>query len=111
MRVAGRLRFALLEHRAQLAVRDRAAHLPRSLSAGHVRRPARMLMARLERWEAEDAKRRADRFQPGNPDARWRLPRFGEAGVADCRRLYAMLTARVPEAQLQCATPRRQWFR
>jgi hypothetical protein len=38
MRVAGRLRFALLEHRAQLAVRDRAAHLPRSLSAGHVRR-------------------------------------------------------------------------
>jgi hypothetical protein len=74
MRVAGRLRFALLEHRAQLAVRDRAAHLPRSLSAGHVRRPARMLMARLERWEAEDAKRRADRFQPGNPDARWRLP-------------------------------------
>jgi len=36
--------------------------------------PARMLMARLERWEADDAKRRADRFQPGNPDARWRLP-------------------------------------
>jgi hypothetical protein len=46
--------------------------------------PARMLMARLERWEAEDAKRRADRFQPGNPDARWRLSRFGEAGATLC---------------------------
>jgi hypothetical protein len=72
---------------------------------------ARMLMARLGRWEAEDAKRRLDRVQPGHPDSLWRVPRFGEAGVADCRRLYAMLTARVQEAQLQCGTPRRQWFR
>jgi uncharacterized caspase-like protein len=72
---------------------------------------ARMYIARLERWEADDARPRLDRGQPINQDSVWRVPRLGEAGVTDCRRLYAVLSARVQEANLQCGTQRRSWYR
>jgi uncharacterized caspase-like protein len=72
---------------------------------------ARMYVARLERWEADDSRPRADRAQTDNRDSVWRVPRLGEAGVTDCRRLYAVLSARVQEANLQCGTQRRSLYR
>jgi uncharacterized caspase-like protein len=72
---------------------------------------ARMYIARLERWEADDSRSHADRAQAGNQNSVWRVPRLGEAGVTDCRRLYAVLSARVQEANLQCGTQRRSWYR
>ena len=68
---------------------------------------ARMYVARLERWEGDGAKPRADRGQPSNPDFVWRVPSGREGGITDCRRLYAVLAARVQEANQQCGNPRR----
>jgi uncharacterized caspase-like protein len=77
---------------------------------GDLSGPALMSIARTERWNERDARPAAwrrstqdDVLPPIRPG--WQMPRTAEAD-ARCRRIYALLTARVREARLQCGPPR-----
>jgi hypothetical protein len=79
-------------------------HYPTGTFSGAVLMP----IARMERWNDRDAAQRPAAWRravqngallPIRPD--WQMPRAAEADRR-CRRIYALLAARVREARLQC---------
>jgi uncharacterized caspase-like protein len=76
---------------------------------------ARMFIARLDRWEAQGAVvgrgrlvGRSAPLSPGGPG--WRAPQV-DGDAARCHRTWALLAAKVQEANLQCGSPRRHMWR
>jgi hypothetical protein len=68
-----------------------------------------MFIARLERWDDQNAGQRIARGRQGgenqlssSPSSTWRPPRTASADGARCVRLYALLAARAQEIRQQC---------
>ena len=69
---------------------------------------AKMFIARLERWDDQNAGGRqgGENQLSSSPSSTWRPPRTASADGARCVRLYALLAARAQEIRQQCGSDR-----